>query len=170
LIQLLSTYEVRVERCSSDPLHRAFRLVVHPGVDILGPVDVSEGVLGRVGVQVEELVVFQVFLGGMHLNALLFRFEALHNEDCSALELGRVAFSHRGFLGTRVLLHLGGVLEHLCERYSHHEVVDAGAVALGQIVSIVSVSVSGLHGLHLAHFLSLSLSHQLVMCVNIEHF
>jgi hypothetical protein len=45
-------------------------------------------------------------------------------------------------LGTRVLLHLGGVLEHLCERYSHHEVVDTGAVALGQIVSIVSVSVS----------------------------
>jgi hypothetical protein len=30
--------------------------------------------------------------------------------------------------------------------------------------------VSGLHGLHLAQLFCLSLSHQLVMCVNIEHF
>jgi len=170
LIQLHKSHKVGIKRCSPDPFHRAFRLVVHARVDILRPVDISEGVLGRIGVQVEELVFLEVFLGGKYLDALLFGFEAFHDEDCAALELGRVSLADWGFERTLILLNLCRVLKHLHRQYSHHKVVDSSAVALGQVVSVVGVAVSGLHCLHLALLLDHALPHQLVVRIHIEHY
>lgn len=170
MVQLPRRYKVGVKRCSSDPFHRAFRLVVHSRVDILRSVDVPERVFGRVGVQVEELVFLKVFLCGKHLNALLFSFEAFHDEDCAALELGRVSLANWGFERTLILLDLGRVLQHLPRQYSHHEVVDSGAISLRQVVSVVSVAMSGLHCLHLALLFYHALLHQLVVRIHIEHY